>query len=68
MNVLDPYKLDRPMTAEERVMFFAIYFDFRLAEIANLIGRYRHLMTEKQVSFIDIVLERLSEYYKIMNN
>lgn len=68
MNVLDPYKLDRPMTAEERVMFFAIYFDFRLAEIANLIGRYRHLMTEKQVSFIDIILERLSEYYKIMNN
>ena len=68
MNVLDPYKLDRPMTAEERVMFFAVYFDFRLAEIANLIGRYRHLMTEKQVSFIDIVLERLSEYYKIMNN
>lgn len=68
MNVLDPYKLDRPMTAEERVMFFAVYFDFRLAEIANLIGRYRHLMTEKQVSFIDIILERLSEYYKIMNN
>lgn len=68
MNVLDPYKLDRPMTAEERVMFFAIYFDFRLAEIANLIGRYRHLMTEKQVSFIDIILEKLSEYYKIMNN
>lgn len=68
MNVLDPYKLDRPMTAEERVMFFVVYFDFRLAEIANLIGRYRHLMTEKQVSFIDIILERLSEYYKIMNN
>lgn len=68
MNVLDPYKLDRPMTAEERVMFFAVYFDFRLAEIANLIGRYRHLMTEKQVSFIDVILERLSEYYKIMNN
>lgn len=68
MNVLDPYKLDRPMTTEERVMFFAVYFDFRLAEIANLIGRYRHLMTEKQVSFIDIILERLSEYYKIMNN
>lgn len=68
LQVLDPYKLDRPMTAEERVMFFAVYFDFRLAEIANLIGRYRHLMTEKQVSFIDVILERLSEYYKIMNN
>ena len=68
LQVLDPFKLDRPMTVEERIMFFAVYFDFRLAEIANLIGRYRHLLTEKQVSFIDIVLERLSEYYKIMNN
>lgn len=68
LQVLDPYKLDRPMKVEERIMFFAVYFDFRLAEIANLIGRYRHLMTEQQISFIDITLEQLSKYYKIMTN
>ena len=68
LQVLDVYKLDRPMKVEERIMFFVVYFDFRLAEIANLIGRYRHLMTEQQVSFIDITLERLSKYYKIMTS
>lgn len=68
LQVLDPFKLDRPMTVEERIMFFAVYFDFRLAEIANLIGRYRHLMTEQQISLIDITLEQLSKYYKIMTS
>lgn len=68
LQVLDPFKLDRPMTVEERIMFFVVYFDFRLAEIANLIGRYRHLMTEQQISLIDITLEQLSKYYKIMTN